>query len=567
MADGDVELKWKTDISAAIREIAKLTKEIENLRKKEKKGSDESKKAAKEEILLKKKAAQVTKDMATPQEKYNTKMKELNKLLRAGHVNLQTYGRATARARDEMDRAGKSSRAAFGPKALAHVKSMAGALGVGFGVAGAVSAVNKGYEVWKRNIREIAAEANKAAGDIIAMAALQEGGTKAARVGRAAELGARYGVARGEAFQTVQAMQSALGGDFEKGMVASRTIFAASQMGVPIEHARELELVGTSLGQAPGVTLRQGFAAGQLSKRDPALLATASPGLAYWKNKVTGFASAATLAGQFGGETSTFLKASGEALGQAGPLQKKFARMGMGDASQLARIQKLAEMGIDEPAELKKFGISEKRAVQAVSNLVKNVTEVVRLAKEIPELAQPGVFASQQAAVEAELPGSRLARQSARAAEEAKRESAFGKGAIAAQSTELLERSRAIALRRMGVESAGPFGMFDVISEEGRTTRADWMQAKFFSGKAWVQRAELERDRVQFALSHDLPLSPEAGQWPVSFDANRRATEVIERGRAEDDPTGRLQTHMLEIIHGTMERQLDVMSEREPVVD
>jgi len=165
-------------------------------------------------------------------------------------------------------------------------------------VQGAIGTINRLHDTWLQNIRLVSTEAQKASNQMIAFAALQEGGTKAKRVAAAAALASQFGITdRGEAFNTVQALQSARGGDIRAGMTAARTVFAASQVGVSVGRGRELEVLGASQGQRPGQALRRAFVAGQLSSRDPEVLAGAAPGMKFFQDKNFGFATAAVLAG------------------------------------------------------------------------------------------------------------------------------------------------------------------------------------------------------------------------------------------------------------------------------
>ncbi|GAG38609.1 unnamed protein product, partial [marine sediment metagenome] len=65
----------------------------------------------------------------TPQERYNAKLAELNKLLKANKINQDTYGRAVRKSKDEMDAAGRSGQKTFGSQAISMVKRYAGAIG------------------------------------------------------------------------------------------------------------------------------------------------------------------------------------------------------------------------------------------------------------------------------------------------------------------------------------------------------------------------------------------------------------------------------------------------------
>jgi len=120
----------------AIRRTADADKETVEL----------AKKAARDREAMERRAQQVIRETMTAQERYNAKLKDLDRLLAAGAIGQREHARATRQARDEMERAEDSGRRAFGPQALTWVRNIAGALGLVGGVAGAVAVVRREYE-------------------------------------------------------------------------------------------------------------------------------------------------------------------------------------------------------------------------------------------------------------------------------------------------------------------------------------------------------------------------------------------------------------------------------------
>jgi hypothetical protein len=97
--------------------------------------------AAKEEEQLATAAKRVYDETRTPAEQHNARMERLNALLKSGKLDQETYGRAAKMAGDELAAAGEKGHKAFGPEALGMVKTFAGALGIGTGLAGAIAMI------------------------------------------------------------------------------------------------------------------------------------------------------------------------------------------------------------------------------------------------------------------------------------------------------------------------------------------------------------------------------------------------------------------------------------------
>jgi len=484
MADGGIVIEMSSEESKLWRGfqsiIAQQTKMEGGLQKVGAAGN----KAAAEQRKLEQAAKRVYEQTRSPQERYAAKMQQLNMLVGRGKISQDTYARATRQATEQMRAAGQAGTNAFGPKMMGMVTGLIGALGLGGGVAGAVMKINQAYEVWLENMREISAEAKRAGDDIIAFAALQEGGTKGQRVMDAAMLAARYGISdRGAAFNAVQALQSAHGGDIEKGMAAAETVFAAKQVGVPTEMGLELEVLGASQGMKPGDALRMAYVAGQESARDPATLAGGAAGLKFWEDKQFGFAAAGVLAGSVKkDQLSTYLKRGGQALSRVGPegAAKRFEAAGLGDAGQAERLKYLAAEGIDTAEKLKQFGFTEIHQVEALTALVPNYQNVLRIQQTIGRKARPGLLAEQRRAVEEELPFTKTTRQIGQLDVMFADEQAFGAGKDAALAQERRQATRAIAFERMGKRQSLWFDLIKRGEEGGgRSTEADVAQYLF----------------------------------------------------------------------------------------
>lgn len=92
------------------------------------------------------KGAQVFEQTRTPAERYGAQLEKLNTLLQKGKIDQDTFNRAVGQAKEKFDEAGKAHQTAFGSEALSIVKTLAGALGIGTGLAGAIQMARKEYE-------------------------------------------------------------------------------------------------------------------------------------------------------------------------------------------------------------------------------------------------------------------------------------------------------------------------------------------------------------------------------------------------------------------------------------
>ena len=384
----------------------------------------------------------------------------------------EQYRKTGDKAKESGQKARDGAQQAAGgaDKVAAGLLSIGTGLVGGMGVLGAVNRVNQAYEVWRANMAEISAEATKAAGEILAFTALQEGGTRAEAVQRASDLGTAYGVAdRGEAFSTVQAMQS-MHGSLAKGMAAAENIFAASQVGIPVELGREVEVQGRSQGMGVGELLRSTFVAGEASGRDPAAVATAAPGLKFFDDKHFGLALVSQLAGTIRPrEIPTYTKRAGEALGDTSMLMEWFEKQGVGEgATQRERLAALAEAGIDTQKEYAEIGLTEKVQQESLMSVVPLFAKVDELTDAIREQsADEGMFLKKRAAIEEELPWMKPVREAAIMESRQADALAFGDQRDAAVRLERQEKMQGTALTEMGMRQAF---WFDLQDEKGKTS-------------------------------------------------------------------------------------------------
>jgi len=396
-----------------------------------------------------------------------------------------------------------------------------GLLAGGASVTAAVYKVNQAYDVWLTNQREISAEVQKASSEMVALAALQEGGTKRQRVLEATALAQRYGITeRGVAYDTVQAMQSMLG-SWEEGVKAAGTIFAAQQVGIPLELGRELEVQGISQGAAPGEMLRYAYVAGQASGRTPEDLADVIKGLKFFTDKSVGMAYAGAISGKFQEDLGTYVKRGGEELTDVSSIMDWFKERGAGPGtSQFQRLRTLynvlvTEEGRKTDAEinvaLKELGVSEKRARESLADAISLFGEVERIRGLIQKRAKPGLLIKERIGMEKELPEFKRTREIEQLQAAFAAEQAFGAGAPRAQEAEKEQYIRGLALKRMGYEQAL---WIDLIGPEGKSTpRAAWLaELASWGGRRgdfeFGEELEFEMEKARRELA---AASPEVG--------------------------------------------------------
>jgi hypothetical protein len=436
-------------------------------------------------------AKQVYDDTRTPAERYGAQMEKLNRLVREGRISHETFGRAAKRAHQEMVGGAQQSATALGGISGRLSGIVSGLVGAA-GVSSAIGTIITSHNAWLDALDEIADRIKSVQADYVSFAALQQPGQKAERVEAVAKLAATYGITDTQkAADTVQALQSVYG-DYKTGLDASIEAFEASRVGIPLDLAKELEVMGKAQGAEPGEFARMAYVAGQRSGRDPETLAKAAPAMKQFADPAFGFAFSAAIAENIPVEQlATYARRGGMALGDVSSGMPWFKERGLEQATQFERLQALHKEGVTTPALVaEKIGIKEIREAEAIADAARNFDRIAQMAKQIREEAQPGLFQQERAAIEFELPQMRFARQSARLEAEAALSQIYSPAAEEAQQRRIEHQIRGLALRRMGKETswakpiaaaiALPARLFgvdtpsfdaDLIDPEGKATR------------------------------------------------------------------------------------------------
>lgn len=368
-------------------------------------------------------------------------------------------------------------------------------------VGTAISGLRTKYASWLENIREISRESELASKQLVAFAALQEGGTKAARVRQAVALGAQFGVTdRGVAFDVVQAMQSAIVKQrpdlsdeqaFRHGLAAATNVFRAGQVGVDLDTAAMLERMGIAGGARPGQFTRMAFVAGQASEQTPQAIGRAGPAMVQFTDKAFGFAVAGQLAATYGADLRTFVQNAGIALQSVSGLAEFYKAQGVAgpESTKLQRLRAIAGAGLTDPESLVRAGLGERRQRDAIINLATNVSALAGIFQEIKTKAVPGLFIEKRAGIEAELPGTRVARENEILRTMLRDEKAFGPRSLEAMQARNLGLARGLAVREAGLTE----GMLGV----------NFMDDEGFAGPLAFRRAQL-RQRIMFGSREGL---------------------------------------------------------------
>jgi hypothetical protein len=136
-----IKIKWESEITKIRKDLHTLQKENVNLREKLRGVTKESAKGAKGHQELARAAKRVYREIETPAQRYNRKMEELNRLLKAGAIDQQAYGQAAKRARRQADEAGRSTRRMFDLPGMRTAIGLLGGMGVTVSVAGAMQKI------------------------------------------------------------------------------------------------------------------------------------------------------------------------------------------------------------------------------------------------------------------------------------------------------------------------------------------------------------------------------------------------------------------------------------------
>jgi hypothetical protein len=470
----------------------------------------------------------------SPLENYNRRMANLTQLLKEGKINQDQFEGASLKAEQALQRQGKTGTAAIG----AIARQMTGVVAATFSVSSAIMKAQQAYEVWKMNAREAAEESRRAAGELSSFLALQEGGEAAERAQRVQALALEFGIKdRGLAYDTVQAMQS-VRGDFEEALIATREVFAASQVDIPVELGKELETAGAAAKAGAGEYTRLAEAAGQASGRTPKAIAAGVQGVKQYVDPVVGFAVAAELAAtQREGDLRTFVKAAGMALStKPGTAQDAFAAAGLRTAGQFERIQYLAKTlegtgpgGKVLPADVARFGIVEIRAAEAVSDIVNRATELTETVKKTrAAMTDHDLLRREREEITKQSPQAILDLGINQATAEYKEAQAAD---IKSLLVEYEQRTRGAIYARRGLTQAGPS---DLVDAEGRATGFGRFMAGLYGlmdpgGITLFHRREAEKELAERMAIMREQLNESRSQKELLEDLNKSLKQAFDK--------------------------------------
>jgi len=350
------------------------------------------------------------------------------------------------------------------------LKGVLGALGIQAGVAGAVAAINRAVEEWQARMEAIARLSREAGQNMVAFAMMQEPGVIGARAKEAAAAGARWGVAPGQAWETVQALQSQLG-SYPAGLAAAGAAWELSRASVPPQAAQQAVALGAGLGLTPEEAARAVYAAGEASSLSAAEMAAAAPqGLPIYGGigggPVFGYQVMAGLSKVYSGELGTMTKAAGITLSTAeGTVGKMWRRLGVTKPGEdpMAQLRALKDAGITTAQDLSRAGVTEQRQQMALSVLLGDLPGFEATAAKVAEtFARPGVIGERLAGAEAELPEMRQAREMAELEAEIHLRDLYDPAAPAARERDMDRAARYARMQKMG------YGEF--LSGDGRTS-------------------------------------------------------------------------------------------------
>ena len=526
MAKDRVGTLFEGDASDLLQEVHKINTRLDKMEDKYRGVAQETKKTTKEEKEFGRETKRALDEIRGPQQRYEQRTRALHALLKQKKITQEQFNTALRRTKERYEQAGRSGERAFGARALTQLTGLVGGY---LSIQAAVGAITRGVQVWLENMREIAAEGKKAGDEMVALAALEEPGKKREHVLAATELGARYGVERGAAYNTIQAMKSATG-SWEKGMKLGETVFAAKQAGTQLEHATEIATLTIGQGRDPRVGLRRGFVAGQASMRTPKELAPAVSGVKYWEDPELGWAVAATIAQtQKAQKMEVYTKRGGEALMRmpGTKQQEAFEKMGLGQATQWERLKALQKLGVTTPEAAAQFGFGDIRQREAISDIVKNLDKVDEIRERIHREAKPGLLTGKRGQVEREMPETRYAREVDVLNAWLRDALAFGPRATAAQKRTVENKKRALALRRAGQEE---WLWLDLITP-GEDPTLTWKGELYWGATAGTRdlREQPARWKEYGAIEQELDIAArKLNAAAENLDRSTRARPVVQ---------------------------------------
>lgn len=473
----------------------------------------EYKRLSKESLETQRYAKKAWEESLPPLVKYQQQMERLKAEYNANQITAEQYKAAVAKVEAQHVALG-----ATGSKGLKAIGTeLVSLLGPVASIGGAITGIASSVNTWVENTREVARTTRETMKDMVAFAAMQEPGVGRGRAMRVLEA-SRGAATFGEAFDIAQGMQSAMG-SFEKGLAATKDIFAAVRVGITADLAREVATQAIAQQQDPGQWLRGIYAAGEVSLRDPKMIAPAAPAFQAFQDKTFAMAVASQLAGTFGPELMAYTRQAGYGLSGVTPAKEWFQQQGLGPtATEQQRLAMLAEKSMDTIEELESIGFTEIRQAGAVQNLVTAYADVLKYRRAIEAaIAQGGVLEQKRAGIETEFPEARLSRLAAEQESRFREARSFDGGALRQQA---YERALVASLAARGIQQ-GIFGR-NIYDAEGNlnpwvfsaTRAAEWLSGGRMDGSRpmaeSVREADAQLDALQSIQRNTVPKAPPA---------------------------------------------------------
>lgn len=168
------------------------------------------------------------KETRTPQERHAQRLQAINNLLDGGKKNQDLYNRAVRQSEDAMRGAEAAHESAFGPKALQMVTGLAGAFGVGAGLAGAIMLVKSAAEGAKAEIDAVVEKTKSARDELRNLWQVSGSAKEYTQLSGQMKLGmAKEGIDRDRAAQLVFKLKSAGRMDAIAGIVGAEKFMPA----------------------------------------------------------------------------------------------------------------------------------------------------------------------------------------------------------------------------------------------------------------------------------------------------------------------------------------------------
>lgn len=346
----------------------------------------EYKKISAETAKLDREAARVWEKTMTPLERYNAKMKDLGRLVDAGKISQEQFGRAAAMAKADLDKQASSLQTLVSSGSA----KLAGMAASYIGVQQAISAINAEYSAWIENERRLGKETIKTTGGARAFAALQPGELMQSRIQEVLKLTGNR-MPTDQAFEIVQGLQSA-SGDYKTAIREfTGTILKAQDIGMKPELAQELVTMARPLGIDPGTFVRQAYITGEAATRGVNEVADAAVGLANWTDKLLGMAAVGQITGLYGMRARPFVEQAGKGLSAVSPAAEWFQKQGLGPkATEEQRLRMLVAKSIDTVEEYVGIGITDTQMMQGMMNLVTGFDNVEKYKSTIVERTKAG---------------------------------------------------------------------------------------------------------------------------------------------------------------------------------